>query len=246
LQTLSGVSVQPQTAAASTAALTGTQFTPTLNNSDDDQDDDGEEIDPSAIFGSTPPSFSPNVGATAAPLVASQPAPGAASPTHVGAELDPRGYPWDGRIHSSSKARVAKGNTWKYIRGIDKGVVEAVEAELRAQGFGSVTGHAEAAPISHTPVVAPAPVTTAVAPTLPGLPGLPPKPTGPTADSIRERFTRALQTQLPGIDAPWILQLLGHFQVPDLQKLSDHPDTWPAINAHLDSIRDSAPEYKDL
>lgn len=49
----------------------------------------------------------------------------------VGEELDPDGQPWDERIHASSKARLAKGNTWKLKRGIDATLVEQVRVEHR-------------------------------------------------------------------------------------------------------------------
>lgn len=46
-------------------------------------------------------------------------------------ELDSEGLPWDGRIHSSSKAKLAKDNTWKLKRGLDVALVEQVKGELR-------------------------------------------------------------------------------------------------------------------
>lgn len=47
-------------------------------------------------------------------------------------EVDSRGLPWDGRIHSSSKGKMAKDNTWKLRRNIDPQIVAQVEAELQA------------------------------------------------------------------------------------------------------------------
>lgn len=46
-------------------------------------------------------------------------------------ELDSEGLPWDGRIHSSSHAKIANG-AWKLIRGSDPAIVDAVKSELRA------------------------------------------------------------------------------------------------------------------
>lgn len=46
-------------------------------------------------------------------------------------ERDANGLPWDHRIHSSSKARVADGS-WRKMRGVDPALVATVEAELRA------------------------------------------------------------------------------------------------------------------
>ena len=48
----------------------------------------------------------------------------------VAVEVDAFGRPWDARIHSSAKSRLAKTNGWKLIRGIDKALVASVEAEL--------------------------------------------------------------------------------------------------------------------
>lgn len=47
-------------------------------------------------------------------------------------DVDSRGLPWDGRIHSSSKGKIVKDGTWKLRRNIDQAVVEQVEAELLA------------------------------------------------------------------------------------------------------------------
>jgi len=46
------------------------------------------------------------------------------------AEVDSKGMPWDARIHSSSKAKVADGS-WKYRRGVSDEEVKRVENELR-------------------------------------------------------------------------------------------------------------------
>jgi len=48
-------------------------------------------------------------------------------------ELDSDGLPWDGRIHASSKAILAKSKQWKKIRKVDPSLVATVEAELRAR-----------------------------------------------------------------------------------------------------------------
>ena len=46
--------------------------------------------------------------------------------------LDGDGIPWDVRIHGASKAKLARGNTWKLKRGVDKTLVTTVIAELKA------------------------------------------------------------------------------------------------------------------
>ncbi len=47
-------------------------------------------------------------------------------------ELDADGIPWDARIHGASKAKLARGNTWKLKRGVDKDLATTVVAELKA------------------------------------------------------------------------------------------------------------------
>lgn len=47
-----------------------------------------------------------------------------------GAELDSEGLPWDSRIHSSSRGKIANGS-WKLMRGVDPARVEQVKNELR-------------------------------------------------------------------------------------------------------------------
>lgn len=46
-------------------------------------------------------------------------------------DVDSEGLPWDGRIHSSNKKKLAKDDTWQLRRGIDAAIVEQVKAELR-------------------------------------------------------------------------------------------------------------------
>ena len=44
-------------------------------------------------------------------------------------ELDANGYPWDERIHASSKKKIADG-TWRQKRNVNEALVEAVQTEL--------------------------------------------------------------------------------------------------------------------
>ncbi len=75
---------------------------------------------PTSVFGQAalPPGA---VEPTAAPITTS-PAPAGS--------LDKNGLPWDGRIHASSKAKVADGS-WRTKRGVDPALVTQVETELR-------------------------------------------------------------------------------------------------------------------
>lgn len=58
-------------------------------------------------------------------------------PTTSPTLLDSRGLPWDARIHAGTRAQNADGS-WKALRGVDKALVPAVEAELRARSNGAV------------------------------------------------------------------------------------------------------------
>lgn len=46
----------------------------------------------------------------------------------VAAELDSRGYPWDGRIHAANRSQTIK-KEWKLKRGVDANLVVACEAQ---------------------------------------------------------------------------------------------------------------------
>lgn len=74
-----------------------------------------------------------SVGGTKPQLTQSN-VPISAQGTMEAVELDAQGLPWDKRIHSSSKALMASGarnGCWKYLKGVDKALIPAVEQELR-------------------------------------------------------------------------------------------------------------------
>jgi hypothetical protein len=48
-----------------------------------------------------------------------------------GVSLDSKGLPWDARINAETRSMIADGS-WKLKRGVDKALVEAVQAELRS------------------------------------------------------------------------------------------------------------------
>jgi hypothetical protein len=70
-----------------------------------------------------PPAPLPADASGAAPSTSPAPAPTV--------DLDTAGLPWDGRIHASTKAKIANG-TWKKRRGVEESEVAQVEAQLRA------------------------------------------------------------------------------------------------------------------
>jgi hypothetical protein len=91
----------------------------------------------------TPAGWAPAPEAPAA-LV---PAPSAAADA---GGLDADGFPWDDRIHASSKAKNADG-TWRQRRNLDPAIREQVEEELKDKGFGMK------APVPVAPPAPPAP-----------------------------------------------------------------------------------------
>lgn len=134
---------------------------------------EGEEVlDPAQVFGGTPvadplPSSTIVQSAPVVPSAPTMPTLGAASSV-AAVELDAKGLPWDGRIHSSSKNKLANG-CWKVARGKAPEYVAQVEAELKsgAPSFPPVAPVAPVVPSFPTvPVVAvPAPPAATVTPT---------------------------------------------------------------------------------
>lgn len=93
------------------------------------------------------------------PVPAAPPAPPApAAPTNR-ADVDSAGLPWDARIHSESRNKVADG-TWRKRRNTAPEVVAQVEAELRAL---------MAIPVASAAPLPPAPTAQPIAP--PAIPG---------------------------------------------------------------------------
>ena len=58
-------------------------------------------------------------------------APVPPAPQAPGIEVDAQGMPWDNRIHSGSRAKVADGS-WRQKRNLDSNLLAQVEGELRA------------------------------------------------------------------------------------------------------------------
>lgn len=140
-------------------------FGPSSTAVDDQHAPDREDKDAASVFGkpetattATAPETTPPPATTAE---VPAPSPGA---TEAGVELDSDGLPWDHRIHSGSKGKLAKTDQWKKKRGVDPELVEQVEAELRAAMSASPANPVEpdrkesATPATPTPAPAPAPV----------------------------------------------------------------------------------------
>lgn len=185
----------------------------------------------------TPP---PNVAP--APVVTAAPAPTAASPTPAGAvEVDSRGFPWDGRIHSSSKAKLAKNDQWKLIRGIDKALVAQIEAEYVAQGYGNGSAapsdddEDDAPVVTQAPVIPAAPVVPAPIPAMPApvaVASVPAPATNPAAAVVKKFMELKAAKQ---VDSDWFARFLKANGVPDLGALNNHPAAIDVISNALDN-----------
>ena len=128
---------------------------------------------PAATTGTT------SAGTLIAPVPNASTVPATGAPTTLGAvsttpangvEVDKDGLPWDGRIHTESKAMNADGR-WRNKRNLDAALKAQVEAELR-----QVMG---AAPAPLVPTVAPSVPTASASPVAVPLP--PSVPTPPVA-----------------------------------------------------------------
>lgn len=114
----------------------------------------------------------------AAAVSAGLPAPTPMPPgPAVAAELDSKGYPWDGRIHASNRAKKIDGS-WKNKRGVEANLVVACEAQNKA-GNALMTAAVPTIPVVSAPVV----VAASLAPAVPPAPTAPPPPP-PTVGSV--------------------------------------------------------------
>jgi hypothetical protein len=124
--------------------------------------------------------------------------------TPVAPDVDARGMTYDTRIHSASK-NLNKDGTWRYKRGVDKALIESVEAELNAPVA------APAAPAA--PVAAPAaPVAAPAAPAAPVA-----APAAPVAATTGPDLTPTVPAPIWPEAAPTISQeLLSNVIMPNV------------------------------
>lgn len=154
------------------------------------------------------------------------------SPNLVG--VDSKGMPWDDRIHSSSRAKVA-GGTWKYKRGVTDDEIKRVEIELVAMREG---------PSDNTDCE---PETLFTAPLVPtsGSPGVaaitaPPPPATAEPD-LRKEFAqlmiRVANAKGSGkITTEEVTAALAEHNVQSLPMLSTKLDRVPPVAAAIDAL----------
>lgn len=155
-------------------------------------------------------------------------------------ELDSRGLPWDARIHSRERTKIANGQ-WKNKRGTDPELIKTVEAEL--------AGVMSSAPAS-APVVTPPPVIVAPPPSpatsanvaSPSNVTPPPAPSNVPLDfpSIMRKITTAVTGKI--MTATQAAELAQRYGVTSPALLINRPDLFPAIDAELDIIIAGGPQ----
>lgn len=174
------------------------------------------DVTPQQAFGSPPPppvaGGTVNVGAPSPGPSAEASDPGTVI-SNVPPALDGRGYPWDARIHSSSKALLAKApHGWKPLRGVAPALVEQVEAELRAKGFG----------VPKPPATAVPPPTLAAS--------FPPSEAFPAAAApALTDFSQVMARVGNANKLPDAQALLGAYNLPSFPALAAKPDLWPGF-----------------
>ena len=171
-------------------------------------------ITPAAVVPLPPAAPAPEVAVVSPP-----PALVPFSPTTAAPTFDKDGMPWDGRIHSSSKAFLADG-TWRQRRNTDPAVVAAVTAELRA---------AMAAP---APVVPAAPAAPQPWP-FPPAADVPPPPPAPPVDAPMT-FPLFMKAITAARTPPaTVLAACTAVGVPNIPALMSRPDLIPQVAATL-------------
>lgn len=180
-------------------------------------------LDPKTVFGQAAATSAAPV-IPAAPLTV-PPAPvvnTAGTVTIAGPELDKNGLPWDGRIHASSKAKIADGS-WRAKRDVDKTLVATVTAELRQA--------LAAAPAA--PAFGAWPIPAADAPDAP-LQGTPPAPPAPPVSNYAR-----LMAVLPGMMSSGLISLsqvneeLVKVGIPNVAALAARDDLVPQVASAL-------------
>lgn len=127
------------------------------------------------------------------------------APAASGVELDSAGLPYDVRIHSAGKSKIADG-TWKLKKGVDKGLVAQVNAQNK-----QLLGQAlpATAPITITAVVQ-GPSTISELPTLPA--GAAALPTLPPVVAVPDATAEIVVTDYPSFAQFVAQQVVKHGQ----------------------------------
>jgi len=163
----------------------------------------------------------------------------APSLTVVDNEVDSEGIPWDARIHSNGKTKIANG-TWKKKKGADENLVYQVKNELRNR----VASQAPVQPIQPTAPVAPTVLNVPVAPFAPAAPVVVPQApvlpqmnqNGHTFATFKSNFPHIIAThvQLGKIDQNYINGLKTYFGIGEI---------WQANDTQINEVFDQFVQY---
>lgn len=145
----------------------------------------------------------------------------APAPLVTGIEVDSAANVWDGRIHASSRAKIADG-TWRMKRGIDKSLVAQVQSEI------AQTAAAPRVPspsLFAEPVIPPPPLPSTAGVVVPP----PPTPSTVTAPSSPIGFQALVQAITAGYVAKTVNKAavdgaLAQLGIPSLPMLQQRPD----------------------
>lgn len=152
--------------------------------------------------------------------------PAVPTPVATGIEVDKNGLPWDGRIHSSARSKIADG-TWKMRRGVEDEFVKGIENELRQ------TMGVPPVPMAPSPLTPPpATVFSAPAAPIPAPPVAsiaPPPVVAPVEVATQLTFPKLMQRITAAFAAKTMDQAMIHEAVqaaglPSLPMLASRPD----------------------
>lgn len=176
--------------------------------------------------------FTPLTPAPPAPEPESTASTSTTSETASNVEVDAEGLPWDGRIHSSNKKRIARGDTWQLRRNIDPELVEQVKAELRQvmaipKQPAPIAAGMDSLPIETAPssgIVPPAPAETGniVPPAAAVTP-----PAGAYSDYKLADLMRGITSK--GIKPETVAEVVAQFGVPSVPALATRADLIPLV-----------------
>lgn len=131
-------------------------------------------------------------------------------------ELDSAGLPWDARIHSRAKTKIANG-TWKFARGIATGLIDSVTAELKSV------------------MAIPAPSVPMPPKNVPVPPELDPMiPPSETFQTLIGKITAGMAAKK--ITQVQVLAVLNAVGIPTMPLIPTRPDLIPSIGAQIDAI----------
>ena len=147
-------------------------------------------------------------------------------------ELDSKKLPWDVRIHSKNKSKLAKDQSWKMKRGVDPALIVQVEAELRAAMATAPAQVETSSPTTETPA-------SPAKPAAPAQVAEPAKPAGPatvetavlTFPDLMGKITMAMGANT--LTQEMIMNVINPLGLASLPLVAARPDLIPEINTAL-------------